>query len=150
MCLDRSTTTATIDAHPATQTSTTELTDHVRKLSVGSDASSFSVISRTSRANSFDSVRSLNSDQSHKGGGLRLSVAPRSQSIASSPDSTDSRNTLLSLDTVKSLDELSGGIEIQVHNGSIATHAVTDGGDTDSDVPGRDAVESKCPYTNCI
>ena len=133
---------STIDADPAAQTRTLDLTDHMRKLSVGSDASSFSVISRTSRADSFGSVRSLNSDQSREEGDLRLSVGPQSQSITNSWDSTDSRNTVLSLDTVQSLDELSGGVEIPNYDRGIATDATTDNSDTDSDVLEQDAVEN--------
>jgi hypothetical protein len=114
----------------------------MRKLSAGSDASSFSVISRTSRADSFDSVRSLNSDQSREEGHLRLRVGPPSQSITNSWDSRDSRNTVLSLDTVKSLDELSGGVEISNYDRDIATDTTTDDGDTNSDILEQDAVEN--------
>ncbi|KAI4955401.1 hypothetical protein J4E91_001261 [Alternaria rosae] len=72
-----------------------DLTDRMRSLSIGSDASSFSVISRTSWADSFESVRSINSDQLHE-----------------AEDSTDLQTSVLSLDTVKSLEEISGGVEI--------------------------------------
>jgi hypothetical protein len=104
----------------------------MRKLSVNSDASSFSVISRTSRANSFGSVRSLCSDRSGDGGYLRISVGSLSRSIA------DSQCTALSLNTVKSLDELSGGVEILNYDQSISMDAATDDGDTGSNTSGRE------------
>ncbi|CAN9115732.1 unnamed protein product [Alternaria alternata] len=119
----------------ASQTDTPDLTNHMRKLSVNSDASSFSVISRTSRANSFGSVRSLCSDRSGDGGYLRISVGSLSRSIA------DSQCTVLSLNTVKSLDELSGGVEILNYDQSISMDAATDDGDTCSNMSGRENLE---------
>ncbi|KAI4920266.1 uncharacterized protein J4E92_008484 [Alternaria infectoria] len=91
------------------QTGGIDLTDRMRSLSIGSDTSSFSVISRTS-ANSFESVRSINSDQSHEAEGLSTSPQPPPNPEVS--DSTDLQNSVLSLDTVKSLEEISGGVEI--------------------------------------
>ncbi|CAN9104086.1 unnamed protein product [Alternaria alternata] len=120
------------NADLASQTDTPDLTNHMRKLSVNSDASSFSVISRTSRANSFGSVRSLCSDRSGDGGYLRISVGSLSRSIA------DSQCTALSLNTVKSLDELSGGVEILNYDQSISMDAATDDGDTGSNTSGRE------------
>ncbi|KAG9192029.1 hypothetical protein G6011_10763 [Alternaria panax] len=136
------TTDSTLDADPATQTGTLNLVDHMRTLSVGSDASSFSVISRTSRADSFDSVRSLNSIQSREVGDLRLSDGPRSPSITNSWESTDSRNTVLSLNTVNSLGELSGGVEIPKYNSNTTTDTVVNGVDSSLDISGQDAVEN--------
>ncbi|KAI4655591.1 hypothetical protein J4E93_000305 [Alternaria ventricosa] len=106
----KSTTTDTTAVKKVTaQAGGIDLTDRMRSLSIGSDTSSFSVISRTS-ANSFESVRSINSDQSHEAEGLSTSPQPPPNTEVS--DSTDLQNSVLSLDTVKSLEEISGGVEI--------------------------------------
>jgi hypothetical protein len=102
MTSDRSTTTnAAVNENATAEGSALDLADLVRSLSIGSDASSFSVISRTSTANSFDSVRSLNSDQSHED--EEFSASPRPQSHADTSDSIDLQHSVLSLNTVKSL-----------------------------------------------
>jgi hypothetical protein len=111
MTSDRSTTTnAAVNENATAEGSALDPADRIRSLSIGSDASSFSVISRTSTANSFDSVRSLNSDQSHED--EEFSASPRPQSHADTSDSIDLQHSVLSLNTVKSLEELSGGVEI--------------------------------------
>jgi hypothetical protein len=122
----------------------------MRSLSIGSDASSFSVVSRASRADSFDSVISLDSKRSYRSEGP--SVSPLPLSNAQSWDSTDLENSVLSLDTVKSLDELSGGVEIPNHDGSIATDTVTEDSDTESDVSSQDAVPNPAwnDFTNFV
>lgn len=111
MASDKSTTADTTVLKKVTaQAGGIDLTERMRRLSIGSDASSFSLISRTSRANSFESVRSINSDQSHEAEGLSTSPQPPPNTEVS--DSTDLQNSVLSLDTVKSLEEISGGVEI--------------------------------------
>ncbi|KAI4668383.1 uncharacterized protein J4E78_002209 [Alternaria triticimaculans] len=65
----------TVHKNVTAQAGGIDLTDRMRSLSIGSDTSSFSVISQVS-------------------------------------DSTDLQNSVLSLDTVKSLEEISGGVEI--------------------------------------
>lgn len=96
MASDKSTTTDTTVVNNITsQAGALHLTDRMRSLSIGSDASSFSVISRTSTADSFESVRSINSDLLHE-----------------AEDGIDLQTSVLSLDTVKSLEDISGGVEI--------------------------------------
>ncbi|KAI4691614.1 hypothetical protein J4E81_007140 [Alternaria sp. BMP 2799] len=99
----------TVHKNVTAQAGGIDLTDRMRSLSIGSDTSSFSVISRTS-ANSFESVRSINSDQSHEAEGF--STSPKHPPNTEVSDSTDLQNSVLSLDTVKSLEEISGGVEI--------------------------------------
>jgi hypothetical protein len=129
---DRSATTdATVNESATAKGSALDLTDRVRSLSIGSDASSFSVISRTSTANSFDSVRSLNSDQSHEE--EVFSASPQPQSHADTSDSIDLQHSVLSLNTVKSLEELSGGVEITDGDRSILEDTATEDSDLESE-----------------
>ncbi|KAF1836204.1 hypothetical protein BDW02DRAFT_567253 [Decorospora gaudefroyi] len=131
---------------------TTGLDDEMRRLSFGSDASSFSLVSRTSRADSFGSVHSLDTEQSRhstelrdtrhsektfgvesgfevsrkatRSSGLKRS---RSRGSAESWDSKDSSNTLLSLDSVNSIEELSGGgVRISANDKNVESESDSD------------------------
>ncbi|KAL1800498.1 hypothetical protein ACET3X_000840 [Alternaria dauci] len=129
----------------AGQIDTLEVTDHVRKLSVGSGVSSFLVVSRTSRANSFGSVRSLNSDQSCEGEDRWVSAGPQSPSITLSWDNTDSQNTVLSLGTVKSPGGLWGGAGFPSYDWHVPTHTAVDI-DTDGHTPAWGPIRNPAWY----
>jgi hypothetical protein len=132
MTSDRSITTEpTVNKNLTAEGSALDIADRIRSLSIGSDASSFSVISRTSRANSFDSVRSLNSNQSHEDEDFPAN--PRPQSHADTSDSIDLQHSVLSLNTVKSLEELSGGVEILDDDRSNLEDIATDDSDAESE-----------------
>jgi hypothetical protein len=101
-----------------------DLEESMRRLSVGSDESDFSLVSRTSRADSFGSVRSLDSLQS---GNSVIFTKPRSRKDSTdSWNSQDPGNSVLSLDTVKSLDSIVGGVNISEASKSVDTDTDTD------------------------
>jgi hypothetical protein len=103
----------------------TELEESMRRLSVGSDESNFSLISRTSRADSFDSIPSLDSDSSRRSRKSRTSALSRRNS-SYSWDSKDPSNSVLSLDTVKSLDSIVDGVDVSESQTSMNVNVDTD------------------------
>jgi hypothetical protein len=115
-----------------------DLEESMRRLSVGSDESDFSLVSRTSRADSFGSVRSLDSVQS---GNSVILTKPRSRGDSTdSWNSQDPGNSVLSLDTVKSLDSLVGGVNICETSKSV---------DTDTDTNTASQEDDEDEQTEC-
>ncbi|KAF1947866.1 hypothetical protein EJ02DRAFT_449343 [Clathrospora elynae] len=120
----RSSTTNTAEAD-AVPNSVPDLADQMRHPSVGSDASSFEIVPRTSRSGSFGSGRSRDStgsrDSWDRCGRARSRYSSRVRSRSSSSrslksldswNSSDSRNSALSVNSVQSFDSIAGGIVI--------------------------------------
>jgi hypothetical protein len=109
-----------------------DLEESMRRLSVGSDESDFLLVSRTSRTNSFDSVRSLDSVQSADS--ISLPQRRSRKNSTESWNSQDPGNSVLSLDTVKSLDSIVGGVNISEISKSMDTDTNTESQDEDERV----------------
>lgn len=112
-----------------------DLVDRMRRLSVGSNASSFSVVSRTSHARSFGSVRSLDSAHSRESAqpqqdvdsetrvasqapekkqskGSRRRAAKQARKLMENWAINDSCESVLSPESMESLDSIVGGVNV--------------------------------------
>jgi hypothetical protein len=123
---------------------TAGLEESMRRLSVGSDESDFSLVSRTSRTDSFDSVRSLDSVRSANS--ISLPQRRSRKNSTESWNSQDLGNSVLSLDTVKSLDSIFGGVNIPENISEPSKNMDTDtGADIESQEDnGNEDEEDEC------
>jgi hypothetical protein len=112
-----------------------DLEESMRRLSVGSVVSDFSLVSRTSRADSFDSVRSLDSDGSCKSRGSCTNlVSQRNSSDVWTSSLTG--NSWLSLNNLRSLNAIVGGYSASVTSKSMVIGTEIDTEDEDAETLG--------------